>query len=224
MKLSRCTNGSIRVLKTCAASGAAGSGLSVTVSPSLMPAARNSSRRQRALHEHGEQFVDADARFGRDADDRRERSLPNRLGRESIELLLRGQLAFEVFLHDFLVGLDDRFEHASLMLAGSMSAPIVPFGTSSVETTPLRSCPCPSGTLNSAQLLPNTSRIESMSCGKLIWSVSSLVMQRMRPRPASPASCQARRVLTLMPAWASMVISAVSTARSAPIVWPMRSG
>ena len=46
----------------------------------------------------------------------------------------------------------------------------------------------------------------------------------MRPRPALPASCHTRRVLTLMPAWASIAISAVSTARSAPIVWPMRSG
>ena len=42
--------------------------------------------------------------------------------------------------------------------------------------------------------------------------------------PASPASCQARRVLTLMPAWASIAMTAVSTARRAPIVWPMRSG
>ena len=99
-----------------------------------------------------------------------------------------------------------------------------PSGGSSVLTTPLRSCPWPSGTLNSAQLLPKISRIESMSCGKSMLSVSSLVMHRMRPMPASPASCQARRVLTLMPAWASIVISAVSTARRAPIVWPIRSG
>jgi len=60
--------------------------------------------------------------------------------------------------------------------------------------------------------------------GKLMLSVSSFVMQMIRPSPASPASSHTRRVFTLIPAWASIAMSAVSTARNAPTVWPMRSG
>ncbi len=64
-----------------------------------------------ALQQHREQFVEADAGLGRDADDRRERPLADGFGRQPIEFLLRWQLAFEVFFHHLFVGLDDRFEN-----------------------------------------------------------------------------------------------------------------
>ena len=111
MKLSRCTNGSIRVLNTWAASGAAGSGLSVTVSPSLVAVRATAVGGSEHCSSTREQLVDADAGLGRDADDRRERPLPNRLDAEPVELLLRRHLALEVLLHHRFVGLDDRLEH-----------------------------------------------------------------------------------------------------------------
>ena len=46
----------------------------------------------------------------------------------------------------------------------------------------------------------------------------------IRPNPAMPASLNTRRVFTSMPEWALITITAVSTARKASIVWPIKSG
>ena len=110
MKLSFCTNGSMRVLKTWATSGPAGSALSVTSSPSFFAVRATAVGGSAHCSEHVEQLVDADARLGRDADDRRQRALPDRFDAQPVELLLRRHLAFEVPLHHRLVDLDDRLE------------------------------------------------------------------------------------------------------------------
>ena len=70
----------MRVLNTCAASGAAGSALSVTSSPSFFAVRGTAVGGSDACSEHGQQLVEPDARLRRDADDRRQRALPHRLG------------------------------------------------------------------------------------------------------------------------------------------------
>ena len=143
----------------------------------------NGGRRQRRLRQHGQQFVDADAQLRRNAHDRRERALPHGFAAEPIELFLRRHLAFEVFFHHCFVGFDDRLERrfaqrrriderAGRILRHIQRAndafEIVPLADRHVEQHALR-----------AEHFAD--RVDQ--AGKLMLSVSSFVMQRMRPKP-----------------------------------------
>ena len=57
----------------------------------------------------------------------------------------------------------------------------------------------------------------------MVRAESMLMRGIIRPTPAFLASPKTRRVFTSMPAWALIAMTAVSTARSAPIAWPMRN-
>ncbi len=111
-----------------------------------------------------------------------------------------------------------------LSSAGSTRAPAVSAGGLSTLATPRKSAPWPSGTLSSRQALPNISWMLSSRAGKSMFSASILLSTTRRPRPAFFASAKTRRVFTSMPDWALTTTAAASTARRAPIVWPMKSG
>ena len=177
MKLSRCTNGSMRVLNTWAASGAAGSGLSVTSSPSFLAVRGDGRRRQR--------------RTAASTSSSSSRPTPVLVETQTIGVsvpcrtastISRSSSSFDgispskyfsiTASSTSMIDSSSRFAELGRV---DQRARRCRLGTSSVLTTPLRSCPWPSGTLNSTQLVAEhfldrvDQRRESRCCRCRAW-------------------------------------------------------
>ena len=108
-KLSLPMNRSLVVLKTWATSSPSSCGSSSTSSSSVLRAvAVDVGRGQAAIGEEVEQLLDADVLARREADDRDELALGDRAGAAASRSSAAGErLAFEVAVHQVVVGLDD---------------------------------------------------------------------------------------------------------------------
>ncbi len=169
MKLSFCTNGSMRVLKTWATSGPSASGFNVDFFAVLRClCASRSAGREAAHRQRVEQFVTPTSVLGRAAKDRNQRCLRRRRGRSAARVPRRSAAfprssapspASSTSMIDSISG-----SRISLRIQ-QRSGRIVP-GTCSVLTTPLKSWPCPIGTFSSTQALPHNSLMDAISAGK----------------------------------------------------------
>ena len=198
MKLSFCTNGSIRVRNTCAASGPLGSAFTSTsfspsvpvrarlvgLSPKLLTASKSSSIPTSALEEQHRMGISEPAATAWTAS----------LARASSE----GTSPSKYFsITSSSTSIIDSI-NASRISLGSTKAPSASLGCK-VLTTPFKSPPCPIGTLSNTHWFPHTSRIDSTTPSNSILSPSILLMTTNRPTPALPASAKTRRVLTSIP-------------------------
>ena len=160
MKLSFCTNGSMRVLKTWATSGPAGSALTSTSCAGVV--------RGRVDNLVGRQTRTVPAR--RAVPSARRRSWPTRRRSESdcpaatASTISRassssvGGVPSKYRASHVFVDLDDRFDQRLDSARPDRSArPSASAGGFSVLATPLKSCPEPIGTLSGMQALPNSS-------------------------------------------------------------------
>ncbi len=84
--------------------------------------------------------------------------------------------------------------------------------------------PRSAGRLIGRHCLPNVSCSDASSAGRSIFSASILLTMIMRHSLRFAAQSIMRRVTISMPFWAFTTTAAVSTASSAPIAWPMKSG
>ena len=110
MKLSFCTNGSMRVLKTCATSGPSGLSSSGT-SFAVLCRRASDVRRAKTAHRQGvEQLGDADVGLGRTAENRNQSAFGDRPHDQPRQFFVGWRRAFEVPLHHLLVDLDDRLD------------------------------------------------------------------------------------------------------------------
>ncbi len=107
MKLSFCTNGSIRVLNTCAVSGAGGVRLELDLAVALLGLARQIVGRQATGGERIEQFGQSHAGLAGAAQDGHQRAVGDRLDHQARQLFLRGLRSFEIPLHHGFVDFDD---------------------------------------------------------------------------------------------------------------------
>ena len=111
MKLSFCTNGSMRVLNTWATSGPAGSAFTSTSSPAAFFAVRDQRvGRQRTERQGVEQFGQARARLARNAQHRNQRALGHGLDDQPGDFFVGGRRALEIPLHHRFIDLDDRLQ------------------------------------------------------------------------------------------------------------------
>ena len=227
MKLSFCTNGSMRVLKTWATSGPVGIGFHfdllhrpcVAVRVPRLRATVRTWRRRRAIRSGRRPSCPNSRRsgpsvpFGHGPDD------------QPRQFFIGRRCSLEVPLHHPFVHLDDRLEQRLVDLAGIDQRPAgigrhVQRADHAFESR-LRARRARSAARRTCPTVPGS---HSTSAGKSMFSASILLMTIMRPRPALPASSNTRRVLTSMPDLALITMAAVSTPCMAPIVWPMKSG
>ena len=84
--------------------------------------------------------------------------------------------------------------------------------------------PPSAGRLIGRHSLPNASCRLASTCGRFTFSASILLTIRMRQSLRFAAQFIIRLAIISTPVWALITTAAVSTASSAPIAWPMKSG